>query len=103
MHGLDRLGIAHHAGVGGRVLVVAQQPQSFGAKHDSSYLLGLNPETGVLIWKVMLDKHPATILTQSTVVYVGSSMSAPRQMKNMRRPTQSMSVARSSEAWRQSI
>ncbi len=53
------------------VLVVAQQPQSFGAKHDSSYLLGLNPETGDLLWKVMLDKHPATILTQSPVVYNG--------------------------------
>jgi polyvinyl alcohol dehydrogenase (cytochrome) len=51
------------------VLVVAQQPQSFGAKHDSSYLLGLNPETGDLLWKVTLDKHPATILTQSPVVY----------------------------------
>ena len=53
------------------VLVVAQQPQSLGAKHDSSYLLGLNPETGNLLWKVMLDKHPATILTQSPVVYDG--------------------------------
>jgi len=53
------------------VLVVAQQPQSFGAMHNSSYLLGLNPETGDLIWKVMLDKHPATILTQSPVVYDG--------------------------------
>ena len=53
------------------VLVVAQQPQSFGAKHDSSYLLGLNPETGDLLWKVTLDKHPATILTQSPVVYDG--------------------------------
>jgi hypothetical protein len=28
------------------VLVVAQQPQSFNVKHDSSYLLGLDPETG---------------------------------------------------------
>ena len=53
------------------VLVVAQQPQSFGAKHDSSYLLGLNPETGNFLWKTMLDKHPATILTQSPVVYNG--------------------------------
>jgi len=54
------------------VLVVAQQPQSFGAKHDSCYLLGLNPETGALLWKVMLDPHPATILTQSPVVYHGT-------------------------------
>ena len=53
------------------VLAVAQQPQSFGAKHDSSYLLGLNPETGDLLWEVTLDKHPATILTQSPVVYDG--------------------------------
>src|SRR5450432_595060 len=53
------------------VLVVPQQPQSFGAKHDSSYLLGLSPETGAFLWKVMLDKHPATILTQSPVVYNG--------------------------------
>jgi hypothetical protein len=53
------------------VLVVAQQPQSFGAKHVSSYLLGLNPETGDFLWKVMLDKHPATTLTQSPVVYNG--------------------------------
>jgi hypothetical protein len=53
------------------VLVVAQQPQNFGAKHDSSYLLGLDPETGNFLWKVMLDKHPATILTQSPVVYDG--------------------------------
>ncbi len=53
------------------VMVVAQQPQSFGAKHDSSYLLGLNPETGDFLWKVMLDKHPATMLTQSPVVYNG--------------------------------
>jgi polyvinyl alcohol dehydrogenase (cytochrome) len=53
------------------VLVVAQQPQSFGAKHDSSYLLGLKPETGDLLWKVKLDKHPATILTQSPVIYDG--------------------------------
>jgi hypothetical protein len=53
------------------VLVSAQQPQSFGAKHDSSYLLGLNPETGSFLWKVMLDKHPATMLTQSPVVYNG--------------------------------
>jgi hypothetical protein len=40
------------------VLVGAQQPQSFGAKHGGSDLLGLNPETGDLLWKVMLDKHP---------------------------------------------
>jgi len=53
------------------VLVVAQQPQSFGAKHDSSYLLGLNPETGDCLGKVLLDKHPATILTQSPVAYNG--------------------------------
>jgi polyvinyl alcohol dehydrogenase (cytochrome) len=53
------------------VLVVAQQPQTFGAKHDSSDLLGLNSETGDLLWNVMLDKHPATILTQSPVVYEG--------------------------------
>jgi len=53
------------------VLVIAQQPQSFGAKHDSSYLLGLNPETGNLLWKVMLDKHPAMTLSQSPVVYNG--------------------------------
>src|ERR1700722_8826471 len=54
------------------VLVVGQQPQSFGAKHDSSYLLGLNPENGDLLWKVMLDKHPATIQSQSPVVYDGA-------------------------------
>jgi XapX domain-containing protein len=53
------------------VLVVARQPQSFGAKHDSSYLLGLNSETDNFLWKVMLDKHPATILTRSPVVYNG--------------------------------
>jgi hypothetical protein len=54
------------------VLVVAQQPLSFGANHDSSYLLGLNPETGNFLWKVMPDKHPTTtILTQSPVVYNG--------------------------------
>jgi polyvinyl alcohol dehydrogenase (cytochrome) len=47
------------------VLVVAQQPQSFGAKHDSSYLLALKPETGDLLWKVKLDTHPATILTRT--------------------------------------
>jgi polyvinyl alcohol dehydrogenase (cytochrome) len=57
--------------LGDGALVVAQQPQSFGARHDSSYLLGLNSETGDLLWKVMLDKHPATILTQSPVVYDG--------------------------------
>jgi outer membrane protein assembly factor BamB len=39
------------------VLVVAQQPQSFGAKHDSFYLPGLNPETGDLLWKVTLDNQ----------------------------------------------
>jgi polyvinyl alcohol dehydrogenase (cytochrome) len=54
-----------------RVLVVAQQPQSFGAKHDSFYLPGLNPENGDLLWKVTLDNHPATILTQSPVVHDG--------------------------------
>jgi len=53
------------------VLVVGQQPQSFGAKHDSSYLLGLDPETGNFLWKVMLDKHPATIQSQSPVVHNG--------------------------------
>jgi polyvinyl alcohol dehydrogenase (cytochrome) len=36
------------------VLVVAQQPQSFGAQHDSSYMLGLNAGTGDCLWKVML-------------------------------------------------
>jgi outer membrane protein assembly factor BamB len=41
------------------------------ATHDSSYLLGLNPETSDLLWKVTLDKHPATILAQSPVVYDG--------------------------------
>lgn len=38
---------------------------------NSSYLLGLNPETGDFLWKVLLDKHPVTILTQSPVVYNG--------------------------------
>jgi polyvinyl alcohol dehydrogenase (cytochrome) len=52
-------------------VLVAQQPQSFGAKSESSYLLGPDPETGDLLWKVMLDKHPATILTQSPVVSGG--------------------------------
>jgi polyvinyl alcohol dehydrogenase (cytochrome) len=54
------------------VLVVAQQPQSFGAKHDSCYLLGLTPDAGALLWKVMLDKHPTTMLTQSPAVYNGT-------------------------------
>jgi hypothetical protein len=53
------------------VLVVARQPKSFGAKHESSYLLGLNPKTGDFLWNAMLDKHPATMLTQSPVVYNG--------------------------------
>jgi hypothetical protein len=44
------------------VLVVAQQPQSFNVKHDSSYLLGLDPETGNFLWKLTLARHPATIL-----------------------------------------
>ena len=83
MYGLGRLGIAHNAGVGG-VLVVAPQPQSFGAKRDSSYLLGLNPETRDLPWKVRLDKHPTTILTQSPVVMTPSSISAHRRTKSMR-------------------
>ena len=51
------------------ILVVGQQPQSFGAKHDSSYLPG--PETGDFLWKVMLDQNPATIQSQSPVVYNG--------------------------------
>ena len=52
-------------------VLVAQQPQSFGAKHDSFYLPGLSPETGDLLWKVTLDNHPATLLTQSPAVYDG--------------------------------
>jgi outer membrane protein assembly factor BamB len=53
------------------VLVAALQPQSFGAKHESFYLLGLNPKTGDFLWKAMLDKHPATMLRQPPVVYNG--------------------------------
>ena len=53
------------------ILVVAQQPQSFGAKHESSYLLGLNAATGDFLWKAMLDRHPAAMMTQSPVVYNG--------------------------------
>jgi hypothetical protein len=32
---------------------------------------GLNPKIGDRLWKVTLDKHPTTILTQSSVVYGG--------------------------------
>ena len=83
------------------VLVVAQQPQSFGAKHDSSYLLGLNPETGDLLWEATMDKHPATILTQSPVVYngvifIGTSSNEEHEATGLK----VTDVARSWQAWR---
>ncbi len=53
------------------VLVVAEQPAGFGAAHDNSFLLGVDSQTGDLRWKATLNSHPATIFTQSPVVYRG--------------------------------
>jgi polyvinyl alcohol dehydrogenase (cytochrome) len=60
----------------------------------------LNPETGDFLWKVLLDKHPATILTQSPVVYSGVIYIGTSSNEEHWATTQSTDVARSWEACR---
>ena len=51
--------------ISGNKLIVGTQ----GARGGGGKLLAYNKKTGALLWSTQLDAHPATIVTQSPVVY----------------------------------